>query len=50
MDKRDEVDKERTLTASSVSGADLEGRTLLPMLIGGLVLIVVGLLVVVFFV
>ena len=50
MDKPDEVDKERGLTASSVSGADLQGRTLLPMLIAGLILIVVGMLVVVMFV
>ena len=40
--------KERALTASSASGADLQGRTLLPMLIAGLILIVVGMLVVVF--
>jgi hypothetical protein len=50
MDKPDEVDKKRGLTARSASGADLQGRTLLPMLIAGLILIVVGMLVVVMFV
>ena len=39
--------KERALAVSSASGADLQGRTLLPMLIIGLVLIVAGMLVVV---
>lgn len=38
---------ERALTVGSASGADLQGRTLLPMLIAGLILIVVGMLVVV---
>ena len=40
--------KERALTVSAASGADLQGRTLLPMLIAGLILIVAGMLVVVF--
>jgi hypothetical protein len=39
--------KERALPASSASGADLQGPTLLPMLIAGLILIIVGMLVVV---
>jgi hypothetical protein len=39
--------KERALAAISASGADLQGPTLLPMLIAGLVLIVIGMLVVV---
>ena len=38
--------KERALTVSA-SGADLQGPTLLPMLIAGLILIVAGMLVVV---
>jgi hypothetical protein len=50
MDKPYNVYKERTLTASSASGADLRGRTLLPMLIAGLILTLVGMLVVVVFV
>jgi len=37
-----------TFSANSVSGGDLEGQSLLPMLIGGLVLIFIGMLVVVF--
>ena len=40
--------KERALTVSAASGADLQGPTLLPMLIAGLILIVAGMLVVVF--
>ena len=40
--------KERALTVSGASGADLQGPTLLPMLIAGLILIVAGMLVVVF--
>ena len=40
--------KELALTVSAASGADLQGRTLLPMLIAGLILIVAGMLVVVF--
>jgi hypothetical protein len=39
--------KERALAVSAASGADLQGPTLLPMLIAGLVLIVIGMLVVV---
>jgi hypothetical protein len=39
--------KERALAVISASGADLRGPTLLPMLITGLVLIVIGMLVVV---
>ena len=39
--------KERALTVSSASGADLQGPTLLPMLMAGLILIVAGMLVVV---
>ena len=37
-----------TLTAASASGSDLKGSTLLPMLIAGLILIVVGMVAVVF--
>lgn len=37
-----------TLTASSASGSDLKGSSLLPMLIAGLILIVVGMVAVVF--
>ncbi|MGD9803462.1 MAG: hypothetical protein AB7E81_17625 [Hyphomicrobiaceae bacterium] len=44
--KKDDKDQ-RHLTANSVSGASLDGQTLLPMLIAGLILIVVGMLVVV---
>jgi hypothetical protein len=40
--------KERALTVGGASGADLQGPTLLPMLIAGLILIVAGMLVVVF--
>ena len=40
--------KARALTVGSASGADLQGPTLLPMLIAGLILIVAGMLVVVF--
>lgn len=36
-----------TFTAASASGSDLKGHTLLPMLIIGLILIVVGMVVVV---
>lgn len=50
MSKPNETDKVSALTASSASGADLRGRTLLPMLVAGLILIVVGMLVVVVFV
>lgn len=39
--------KERALTVSAASGADLQGPTLLPMLIAGLILIVAGMAVVV---
>jgi hypothetical protein len=39
--------KDRAFSSSSASGADLQGPTLLPMLIAGLILIVVGMLVVV---
>ena len=39
-----------TLTAASASGSDLKGSTLLPMLIAGLILIVVGMVAVVFIV
>ena len=50
MDKPDEVERERAFTANSASGADLRGSTLLPMLIAGLILILVGMAVVVAFV
>jgi hypothetical protein len=51
MDKPEPTkdDKDRnTFTANSASGGDLGGQSLLPMLIGGLVLIFIGMLVVVF--
>ena len=41
------TDKERALTVRAASGADLQGPTLLAMLIAGLILIVAGMLVVV---
>lgn len=48
MDKPDKSDKAAgTVTDSSASGGDLGGQTLLPMLIGGLVLIILGMLLVV---
>jgi hypothetical protein len=42
--------KELALTVGGASGADLQGPTLLPMLIAGLILIVAGMLGVVFIV
>ncbi|MGE0513429.1 MAG: hypothetical protein AB7E81_05860 [Hyphomicrobiaceae bacterium] len=51
MDKSEPSKKDgknpHTFTANSVSGGDLEGQSLLPMLIGGLVLIFIGMVVVV---
>jgi hypothetical protein len=56
MDKQDNdtsakgIERSHTVTAASASGASLTGRSLLPMLLASLFLIVVGMLVVVFFV
>jgi hypothetical protein len=48
MDEPEKDDGDRRIvTANSASGTNLKGDTLLPMLIGGLILIVVGMLVVV---
>lgn len=48
MDNREDKDKsQKTISASDASGRDLNGQTLLPMLIGGLILIFVAMVVVV---
>ncbi len=46
----DDRERQITLSAASASGSDLKGQTLLPMLIAGLILIVVGMLAVLFLV
>jgi hypothetical protein len=47
-DPEKSVKRHNTFSGNSASGGDLEGQSLLPMLVGGLILIFVGMLVVVF--